>query len=50
MRPSAVLSPVTMPSFFSMYSTMDSAPQSMHEMFVHTETLWRPTGRSSNME
>ena len=26
-----------------------SAPRSEQEMFVHTYTLWRPTGRFSSM-
>ena len=50
MRPSAVLSPTLIPSFFSMCATIASEPHNMQEMFVHTETLWRPTGRVSNIE
>ena len=42
MRPSGVLSPVLMPSFFSQRATISSEPRSMQEMFVHTDITEAP--------
>jgi len=43
-RPSSEISPVSVSVFRRKASSTSSAPQMLHEMFVHTWTRYRPTG------